>query len=356
MNRLMLEIYADAPPDAPDNGPAALPGIFIAPWSGASIVDGAGAAPGGAVVLRLLGRGCLVEDPTSNEPSKPATLGEWLQAGGWRVRVTNAPLSLSGSAALPGTTGGAGEEPSWAAPEIRITTYEGDRPKHRRCMLPAVEGGQLVVGRGGPNTDLVIEDDHVSRRHMRFFVRDGQRMAEDLGSRWGTHLNGAPLTDPRPLKHGDEIRLGKSTIQYFCYYDMLPPSGVSVIDNVAKVNASVGNASAPDGLLGEGAPVSKAAPPPLPNQTPADPVPAEPEPAPVAPPDAEKPDDQKLPEEKPAPVKPKSPPPKPAPAKKAAKAPVKRNYWGFDVGGAIILALIVLAGIGYVVYLVLFKK
>ena len=72
------------------------------------------------------------------------------------------------------------DDPSWAAPEIRVKTHDGERVKQLRCVLPIEEGSQLVVGRGGPGTDLIIEDDHVSRVHLRFFVKNGQKMADEL--------------------------------------------------------------------------------------------------------------------------------------------------------------------------------
>ena len=114
------------------------------------------------------------------------------------------------------------DNPSWAAPEIRITTYDGTASSDSAACSRSKRGANCALGRGGPGADLIIEDEHVSRVHMRFFVKDGRRLVEDMGSRWGTRFNGGPLTDPMPLKHGDEIRLGKTTIHYICYWDLLP--------------------------------------------------------------------------------------------------------------------------------------
>jgi hypothetical protein len=48
----------------------------------------------------------------------------------------------------------------------------------------------------------------ISRRHCGFLVRGGRVWVEDLGSRHGTHLNGQPLEEGRPLHDGDRLVLG----------------------------------------------------------------------------------------------------------------------------------------------------
>lgn len=352
MNRLLLEIYADQ--SSPGNGDEETPGLYISTQA-----PGKGAPPdpqmpaGGMVVLRLLEQGCVLKDSASGTPLTVG-LGEWLQTSGWRVRVTQAPVAGS-SPAMP--TGGDGEA-NWAAPEIRINTYDGDRVKHLRCMLPGDEGSQLVVGRGGPGTDLILEDDHVSRVHMRFFIKDGQRLVEDMGSRWGTRLNGEALTSAKPLKHGDELRLGKSTVQYVCYWDMLPPSGVVNMPDMGK-SLSI---QPPDGVLAAGvagqandSAGDTTAPPADPKASSAAPKPPEanktkvPEVQPILP-KKEKPPE---PEAKAA-VKPPEKP-KAEPAKIPSKPPAG-GAGGLFVFGAILLILIVLGAIGYLVYLVFFSK
>jgi len=73
------------------------------------------------------------------------------------------------------------------------------------------DGDSLVVGRAS-DSDLVIEDRFLSRRHSRIFRRDGRLMIEDLGSRNGTLLNGGPVRDPVPLELGDVIKISGSVI------------------------------------------------------------------------------------------------------------------------------------------------
>jgi FHA domain-containing protein len=252
-------------------------------------------------------------------------LGQWHQAEGWRFRVTHA-VQAEGD-------GSVGDNPSWAAPEIRITTYETDRVKRLRCMLPVEEGSQLVIGRGGTGTDLIVEDEHVSRVHLRFFVREGARLVEDMGSRWGTKLNGESLTDPKPLRHGDEIRLGKSTIHYICYWDILPEGP----KNQAGPSAAVPQIPPPE--------VSPAAPPvpkpPVAEAKTVVPMARDNLPTKITAPDAK------------TKLTPPAPVPATAPVAVSEKKPVaKRNYLGFDVGGAILIVLLVLAGLVYLGYLI----
>lgn len=73
------------------------------------------------------------------------------------------------------------------------------------------DGDSLVVGRAS-DSDLVIEDRFLSRRHSRVFRSDGRLMLEDLGSRNGTLLNGGPVREPVPLELGDVIKISGSVI------------------------------------------------------------------------------------------------------------------------------------------------
>jgi len=355
MNRLLLEIYADHA--SSPNGDEVCPGLFICTQPpGKPGGPDPHAPPGTMVVLRLLEQGCVLKDAATNTPLT-AALGEWLQASGWRVRVTNAPAA-GGSGPAMSSAGGA-EEANWAAPEIRINTYDGDRVKHLRCMLPVDEGSQLVVGRGGPGCDLILEDDHVSRVHMRFFIKDGQRLVEDMGSRWGTRLNGEALTSPKPLKHGDELRLGKSTVQYVCYWDMLPPSGVVNMPDIGKSLSM----EPPAGVLAAGMAAGQTkdsvgdtpSPNPDPKASQGSPKPPEakktklPEVEPIQP-QKEKPPEPELKTPVKPPEKPKTEPAKASPKKTTGGAS------GLFILGAILLILIVLGAIGYLVYLVFFSK
>lgn len=72
-------------------------------------------------------------------------------------------------------------------------------------------GQKLVVGRSR-SSDLVIEDQEVSRQHARFYLQGDDLWVEDLRSHNGTWLNGRRLQQPEQLQHGTVIKLASSTV------------------------------------------------------------------------------------------------------------------------------------------------
>lgn len=82
-----------------------------------------------------------------------------------------------------------------------------------RGVLLATEGRGSIVGRGEAEADVIIEDkeESVSRRHARFFLRDGVLYVEDLRSLNGTFVNGKRINAGRVqiVKEQDEMRFGK---------------------------------------------------------------------------------------------------------------------------------------------------
>lgn len=59
-------------------------------------------------------------------------------------------------------------------------------------LLPDEMGG-VIVGRNPAEASAVINDNYVSKRHARFFHRDGKYWVEDLGSLHGTVVDGVEL-------------------------------------------------------------------------------------------------------------------------------------------------------------------
>ncbi len=78
--------------------------------------------------------------------------------------------------------------------------FQLDRPKH-------------VVGRH-PQCEIVVPSGAVSRNHAQVVRRDGGFFVEDLGSRNGTFLNGDRITEPLPLRDGDEVRICDFRIRF----------------------------------------------------------------------------------------------------------------------------------------------
>lgn len=69
-----------------------------------------------------------------------------------------------------------------------------------------------TLGRG--DVEIRLEDPFASTRHARIERQGSTLVLEDLGSTNGTYLNEEPLDGPRPLHHGDRIRIGDCQLTY----------------------------------------------------------------------------------------------------------------------------------------------
>jgi pSer/pThr/pTyr-binding forkhead associated (FHA) protein len=70
----------------------------------------------------------------------------------------------------------------------------------------------ITIGRGSTCV-VVLADNYASQFHARIFPRDGAWFVEDMGSTNGTYLNRVKVSQPSPLAAGDEIRIGKTTLE-----------------------------------------------------------------------------------------------------------------------------------------------
>ncbi len=82
-----------------------------------------------------------------------------------------------------------------------------------------VDAKRVMVGRG-PQADVRLFDDGVSRRHLEIQTEDGKVFARDLGSRNGTYCNGKRI-DRVKLHDGDKILVGSTSILRFTYHDAI---------------------------------------------------------------------------------------------------------------------------------------
>jgi len=88
-------------------------------------------------------------------------------------------------------------------------------------MVKVTDG--LTIGRGS-RAGFQTLDEGVSRSHVRIMEDDsGTLYADDLGSRNGTFVNNERITRA-PLKDGDKIQIGSTTILKFSYADRLEES------------------------------------------------------------------------------------------------------------------------------------
>lgn len=94
------------------------------------------------------------------------------------------------------------------APAARLLVTAGPL---KGTTLP-LGSAPVLVGRA-PTCTLVIDDDYCSARHCRIFPDNGVWKVEDLGSTNGTFLGNQRVTDPVPLRRGDQVRIGATTLE-----------------------------------------------------------------------------------------------------------------------------------------------
>jgi pSer/pThr/pTyr-binding forkhead associated (FHA) protein len=68
------------------------------------------------------------------------------------------------------------------------------------------------IGRAKSST-ILLDDGYVSSEHVLITQRYGQWWLEDLGSRNGTLLNGAPLVETAVLSAGDIVTIGGTELK-----------------------------------------------------------------------------------------------------------------------------------------------
>ncbi|WP_438015561.1 sigma 54-interacting transcriptional regulator [Sorangium sp. So ce315] len=98
-----------------------------------------------------------------------------------------------------------------------VLVFSVDSP---RCDVLPLNDGELELGRGEVG-DVPLDDLKMSRRHARVRFRQGQWEVEDLDSRNGTSLDGAPLSgaraggEPRILRTGSSVFVIQADVEPF---------------------------------------------------------------------------------------------------------------------------------------------
>jgi pSer/pThr/pTyr-binding forkhead associated (FHA) protein len=91
----------------------------------------------------------------------------------------------------------------------RLVTLE---PKERRGTAFAL-GATVTIGREPDNTIVITDDAYISSHHATISMADGHVVVDDLGSRNGTYLNGAKLTQRHTVHTGDRIQIGYTVLE-----------------------------------------------------------------------------------------------------------------------------------------------
>jgi pSer/pThr/pTyr-binding forkhead associated (FHA) protein len=103
---------------------------------------------------------------------------------------------------------------------VPVSTSERAGPEKLVVVSPQEQKGtefalpdEVTVGRAGGCAVLLPDDTFVSQLHARVFRRDGTLFVEDLGSTNGTFLNGKKVTAPVPVRKGDKVQFGRTTVE-----------------------------------------------------------------------------------------------------------------------------------------------
>ena len=139
--------------------------------------------------------------------------------GGEGPREKGAPQDTSGQTRIFRTEESTGSQREQGT--AAISADEARRHGLAREIVELVLGdekhplegrGPWTVGRS-QESDIVISDPNVSRKHARIFRADNGFVVEDLGSTNGTLLDGAPI-DRERIEGGDELTFGQSTARF----------------------------------------------------------------------------------------------------------------------------------------------
>ncbi|HWB71074.1 MAG TPA: FHA domain-containing protein [Egibacteraceae bacterium] len=81
-----------------------------------------------------------------------------------------------------------------------------------RPRVVQLDSGDVTFGRSEAATVMLV-DAYVSDRHARVFQEGDDWLVADLGSTNGTYLNQVKVTAPTPIAAGDQLAMGKTTVE-----------------------------------------------------------------------------------------------------------------------------------------------
>jgi hypothetical protein len=94
--------------------------------------------------------------------------------------------------------------------EAWVKVEAGSRPGRELI----VSKQEIVIGRAESCDIGLFGDNAVERTHARILRRDDSYLLVDADTLSGTFLNGLRITEPTPLRSGDEIRVGKNRLRF----------------------------------------------------------------------------------------------------------------------------------------------
>ena len=101
------------------------------------------------------------------------------------------------------------------AKQFAIALLIANEPQHSkegRQKIFVLPNSRLVVGRG-PESDIVVIDDRVSRRHAAFSTDGAHIFIESMGGRAGIFVNGDSALGRVLLHNGDTVSMGNTSFE-----------------------------------------------------------------------------------------------------------------------------------------------
>lgn len=139
--------------------------------------------------------------------------GLWVEPLGEATLRVNGESRGDGMGLMPGDTLEVGQTSVGVQFEVLHPSEADEWRLHGRGDAAGRQlDGVARVGRGD-DCDIVLNDDHVSRRHAELTVERGIVWLRDLASANGTFVNGSRVVGGCRLYHGDELRFDTRTFQ-----------------------------------------------------------------------------------------------------------------------------------------------
>lgn len=97
----------------------------------------------------------------------------------------------------------------------------------------------IRIGRGSKN-HVVIEEEGVAEEHLELFAdADGNVFISDLGSPFGTYVNGTPLKGYVLLSEEDKVTLGKNVVFNWKKFKSVPENKIDQVKPPIPQNVNV---------------------------------------------------------------------------------------------------------------------
>ncbi|MGN0802964.1 MAG: FHA domain-containing protein [Candidatus Faecivicinus sp.] len=135
--------------------------------------------------------------------------GNTIRAGGYESASSGGTIRLDDSRTSSGTI-----RIDDAETGVELTIEEENRRKGTSRTHTIFVETEIIVGRL-ESCDLPIGDETVSGRHMKILREVDGLYVRDLNSQNGTRVNGEPLQSERPLRSGDVLTIGRTTLKVY---------------------------------------------------------------------------------------------------------------------------------------------